>query len=105
MWSALSDERTDLSFQLLLGLASAINLWSEFSGTHDHILLSQIKDSRNLEGQVPVFIQPRNTVAQLYLFRQWVLFPLPPTTCRATVEVLEHASTKNDGKYLFYVIH
>jgi hypothetical protein len=35
-------------------------------GTHDHILLSQIRDSPNLEGQVPVFISPRNRVAQLY---------------------------------------
>jgi hypothetical protein len=32
----------------------------------DHILLSQIRDSPNLEGQVPVFISPRNRVAQLY---------------------------------------
>jgi hypothetical protein len=31
-----------------------------------HILLSQIRDSSNLEGQVPVFISPRNRVAQLY---------------------------------------
>jgi hypothetical protein len=32
----------------------------------DHILLSQIRDSPRLEGQVPVFISPRNWVAQLY---------------------------------------
>jgi hypothetical protein len=31
-----------------------------------HILLSQSRDSPNLEGQVPVFISPRNRVAQLY---------------------------------------
>jgi hypothetical protein len=36
-------------------------------GTQDHILLSQIRDSRNLVGLVPVFIFPRNKVAQLYL--------------------------------------
>jgi hypothetical protein len=35
-------------------------------GTHDHILLSQIRDSPNLEGQVPVFISPRNRVVWLY---------------------------------------
>jgi hypothetical protein len=29
-------------------------------------LLSQIRDSPNLEGQVPVFISSRNRVAQLY---------------------------------------
>jgi hypothetical protein len=30
--------------QLLLGLASAVSLWSESRGTRDHILLSQIRD-------------------------------------------------------------
>jgi hypothetical protein len=52
--------------QLLLVLASAVILWSESRLTRDHILLSQIRDSPNLEGQVPVFISPRNRVAQLY---------------------------------------
>jgi hypothetical protein len=53
------------SLQLLLGLASAVILRSESRGTHDHILLSQIRDSPNLEGQVPIFISPRDRVAQL----------------------------------------
>jgi hypothetical protein len=52
--------------QLLLALASAVILRSESCGTHDHISLSQIRDFPNLEGQVPVFISPRNRVAQLY---------------------------------------
>jgi DNA polymerase III psi subunit len=52
--------------QLLLALASPVILMSESRGTHDHILLSQIQDSLNLEGQVLVFISPRNRVAQLY---------------------------------------
>jgi hypothetical protein len=52
--------------QLLLSLASAVILRSESRMTHDHILLSQIRDSPNLEGQVPLFISPRNRVAQLY---------------------------------------
>jgi hypothetical protein len=52
------------SWQLLLALASAAILGSASRGTHDHILLSQILDSQNLE--VPVFISPRNRVAQLY---------------------------------------
>jgi hypothetical protein len=56
----LSDERTGLS-QLLLVICG-----SESHGTHDHILLSHIRHSPNLEGQVPVFISPRNRVAQLY---------------------------------------
>jgi hypothetical protein len=52
--------------QLLLALSSAVILGSESRGNHDHILLSQIPDSPNLKGQVPVFICPRNMVAQLY---------------------------------------
>jgi hypothetical protein len=48
--------------QLLLALASAV----KSRGINDHILLSQIRDFHNLEGQVPVFISPRNRVAQLY---------------------------------------
>jgi hypothetical protein len=61
--------------QLLLGLASAVNLGSESRCTLDHILLSQIRDSPNLEGQIPVFMSPRNRVAQfrrlLRLARLW----------------------------------
>jgi hypothetical protein len=52
--------------QLLLVLASAFILGSETRGTRDNILLPQIRDSPNLEGQVPIFISPRNRVAQLY---------------------------------------
>jgi hypothetical protein len=52
--------------QLLLALASAVILGPKSRGTHDHILLSQIRDSPNVEGQVLVFIFPRNRVAQLY---------------------------------------
>jgi hypothetical protein len=52
--------------QLLLGLASAVILRSESHETHDHILLSQIGDSPNLEGQVPVFISPGNRMTRLY---------------------------------------
>jgi hypothetical protein len=49
--------------QLLLALADILGF--EFRGTHDHILLSLIRDSSDLEGQVSVFIFPRNRVAQL----------------------------------------
>jgi hypothetical protein len=55
----------DCRLQLLLALASAIILESEYRRTHDHILLSQNRDSPNLEDQVLVFISPRNRVAQL----------------------------------------
>jgi hypothetical protein len=52
--------------QLLVVLASAVILASESRGIHDHILLSQIQDSPNLEGQVPVFMSSRNRVTRLY---------------------------------------
>jgi hypothetical protein len=39
--------------QLLLSLASAVILGTESRGTHDHILLSLIRDANNLKGQVP----------------------------------------------------
>jgi hypothetical protein len=52
--------------QLLMAPASAVVLRSESRGSHDHILLSQIRDYPNLEGQVPVFISLRNEVARLY---------------------------------------
>jgi hypothetical protein len=52
--------------QLLLVLARAVILGSESRGIHGHILGPQIRDSPNLEGQVTVFITPRNRVAQLY---------------------------------------
>jgi hypothetical protein len=41
------------SLQLLLALASTV-----FLRTHDHILLSRCYGSPNLEGQVPLFINP-----------------------------------------------
>jgi hypothetical protein len=51
-----------------MGLASAVFLESESLASHGHmyILLSQILNSSNLEGHSPVFISPRNRVAQLY---------------------------------------
>jgi hypothetical protein len=52
--------------RLLLVLASAGILRWKSRGTHDHILLSQIRDSPNLDCQVPVFISSRNRVARLY---------------------------------------
>jgi hypothetical protein len=57
--------------QLLLALARAIILRSESRRTHNHTLLSQIRDPPNLEGQVPVFISPRNRAAHLFP-RHWV---------------------------------
>jgi hypothetical protein len=45
-----------------------------------------IWDFPNLEGQVPIFISPRNRVGQLYP-GHWVPFTSPLTTRRATVKV------------------
>jgi hypothetical protein len=54
------------SLQLLLALTSAAILMSEFHRIHDHILLPYIRDFHNLEGQVPIFISPKDRMAQLY---------------------------------------
>jgi hypothetical protein len=55
-----------LCVKLLLAFASAVILGSESHGSRDHIIVSQILDSTNLEGQVRVFISSRNMVAQLH---------------------------------------
>jgi hypothetical protein len=52
--------------QLLLVLARAVILRFESHGTLDLILLYEIRDSPNLEGEVTVFISPSNRVARLY---------------------------------------
>jgi hypothetical protein len=86
--------------QPLLVLVRAVILRSESFGTHDHILLSQIRESPNLEGQVPVFISP-GTEWPSYSPRHWAPFSSPPTTRRATVEVSKPASTR--GNLYFWV--
>jgi hypothetical protein len=77
--------------QLMLLLSSAVIFRSESRGTHDHILLSQIRVSPNLEGQVPVLIPKKRVVR--FCPVHWVPFSSPPTTRRATVEVF-HASVE-----------
>jgi hypothetical protein len=67
--------------KLLLVLDSAVILRSESCGTHDHILLSQIRDSSNLEGQTPVFISP-GTGWPSCTPRHWAPFSTPLTTQR-----------------------
>jgi hypothetical protein len=63
--------------QLLLALSSAAILGSEFHRIHDHTLPSKVWDSPNLEGQVPIFISPRNRAAQLYPQALGSLFVTP----------------------------
>jgi hypothetical protein len=79
--------------KLLLALASAVILASESPMTHDHILLSQIRDSPNLKYQVPVFMSP-GTGWPDYIPRHWIPFSSTPTTRRATVKVFEPVSTR-----------
>jgi hypothetical protein len=64
MWGALSNKRT---------FASAVILGSESHRTYDHILLSEIQDPQP-EGPGPIFISPRNRVAQLYPQALYSLF-------------------------------
>jgi hypothetical protein len=90
--------------QLLLVLASAVILESQYRGSHDHILLSQIRGSLNLEGQVPVLISSKNRMAQLYP-QALGSTSSPPTTSRSTVEVFEPTSKRrncvmHDDKYM-----
>jgi hypothetical protein len=62
-WSLTTGRICNL--RLLLRFASAVILESQSHSNHDHILLSQIWDPPNLEGQVPVLISPRNWAVQL----------------------------------------
>jgi hypothetical protein len=54
------------SFQFLPGIANAGFLRPESHRTHEHILSCLFLRLPNLEGHVPVFVSPRNRVAQLY---------------------------------------
>jgi hypothetical protein len=74
--------------QFLLVLASEVILGSEYSGIRDHILLSHIRLSPNLEDQVP-YLYPPGTGWPGYNPRHWTPFSSPPTTPRAAVEVFE----------------
>jgi hypothetical protein len=93
MWGDLSDERTALWFTTDVGPRQSVLLGSDSHGTHDHILLFQTRGSPNLEGQVSVFISPRNRVALLY--PQALGSPFAASTTRwATVEVFQPVSTQ-----------
>jgi hypothetical protein len=93
MWGTLSDERRGLPFTIAAGSHQRSHSWVRVPWDSWSYFLSQIQDSHNLEGQVPIFISRRNRVGQLYP-RDWVPFSSPPTTRRATVEVFEPASTR-----------
>jgi hypothetical protein len=60
--------------------------WSEPRKVHSHVLQSQIWDSPNPEGQVPVFISPGAGWPN-YTRRNWVQFSSPLMARRVTVEI------------------
>jgi hypothetical protein len=66
-----------------LTLASSVILGFESCWTHDHSILSQVRDSSNLDDQVPVFIFPRHSVS----------FPSPLATRRVKVEIFNPVSS------------
>jgi hypothetical protein len=55
----------DLSFTIAAGTRQRSHSQVRVRGTHNHILLCQVRDSSNPEGQVPVFISPRIRVTQV----------------------------------------
>jgi hypothetical protein len=95
----LPKEKMGCRTQLLLAHARAVILGSDFRGTHDHILLSLIRDSPNLGGQVLIFISPRNRVTQLCP-QALVPFPSLPTSLRLhpTVIRLIYFGTKHPSR-------
>jgi hypothetical protein len=66
MRCALYDERTGLSFTIFAGPRQHSHSQVRVPRDLYHILVSQIRDSANLEGQVFVFMSHRNKVTQLY---------------------------------------
>jgi hypothetical protein len=80
--------------QLLLALASAVILRSESRETHDHILVSRIRDSSNLEARSP-YLYPPGIGWPGYNPRHLIPFSSPPATRRAAVEVFDLASARD----------
>jgi hypothetical protein len=95
MWGTLSDDRTGLSFTTAAGPCQRSHSQVRVPRDSCHVLLSQIRDSSNLEGQVR-YLYPLGTGWPSYTPRHWVPFPSPPMTCRATLEVFEPAPTWGD---------
>jgi hypothetical protein len=81
------------SVQMLLVLVRAVVLGSESRGTHDNVLLSQIRDFPNWRDRSP-YLYPPGTGWPSFTPSQWVPFSLPRTTRRATVEVCKPPQVK-----------
>jgi hypothetical protein len=85
--------------QLLLALTSAVILGSESRKIHDHILLSQIRDSPTWRAMSPYLYAPE-TGWLGYSPRNWVPFSSPLTTHTDNAEVFDPASPQDANKLL-----
>jgi hypothetical protein len=74
-------------------LASAVILRSESRGTHDHILMSQIRDGPTWKARYP-YLHLSGTGWPGYTPRHLIPFSSLPTACTDTVEVFEPTSTR-----------
>jgi hypothetical protein len=62
---SLSDERMSLSFTIIAETRQRSHSWVRLPRDSWPYFTVQIRDASNLEGQIPIFISPRNRVAQL----------------------------------------
>jgi hypothetical protein len=93
MWGALSDKRTGLPFTITVVSRQRSHSrvwvprdsWPYFSASYSRL--------PNLEGHATVCTSPGNRMAQVYP-QELGSFLSPPTTRKATVDVLEPASTR-----------
>jgi hypothetical protein len=96
MWDALSDERKGLSFTIAPSPRQRI-LGSDSFGPHDHILLSQIRDSPTW-GARSLYLHLPGTGWPSYTPGHRVPFSSPSATRKATVEVFQPPSTRRWSK-------
>jgi hypothetical protein len=97
MWGALSDERTGVSFQLLLALASAVILGSKSRGPMSIFYCLRFETRPIWRARSP-HLYPPGSGWPSYTPRHWVPFLLP-IILRTTVEILEPASTRESPSY------
>jgi hypothetical protein len=84
-----SDKRTDSSLQLLRGLASAVTLGFYSRGAPTIFYCLRFETHPHLEGQVPVFISPKNRVFQYKSQGTGFIIRHLLTVRRASMEIIE----------------
>jgi hypothetical protein len=89
------------SLQSLMVLSSSVILRSDYYGTHDHIWVSQIRDSSAWRTRYS-YSRPPGTGWPRCNSRLWVYFPSPLTTRRATSEIFEPPSHE-DARVPFFL--